>query len=188
MNNSPAKWPPAYQAVKETWTVYWKLYRQTGSVFRSPYLHLAFVLGLFLFPWLGCGYSNTTWSELALGIFPNLMGFTLGGYAILVAFGDRTFMRNLCGPDEDGRASPYMELNAMFVHFILMQGFSILFAYISKATGIVTGPLALIGTTVSLYALLLAFSATLTVMRFAGAYDNFMCNQRKRENQKEDNS
>jgi hypothetical protein len=166
--------PVGYQDVIKTWTTYWNLYKGTGSAFRSPYLHLAILLSFLLFPWLGCGYSQTTWSALALGIFPNLMGFTLGGYAILVAFGDRTFMRKLCGPDKDGRASPYMELNAMFVHFILMQGLAILLAYLSKATGVERGVFALLGSGISIYALLLALSATLTVMRFAESYDDFV--------------
>lgn len=185
MKNWTDRLPPDYLKVKKTWGVYWKLYKETGSMVRSPYFHLAVLLSFFLFPWLGCGYSKTTWADLALGIFPNLMGFTLGGYALLVGFSDKTFMRKICGPEEGKIASPYMELNAMFVHFILMQGLALLFAYLAKATEIVGGPLALLGAGISIYALLLALSATLTVMRFAEAYDKYNCQPEKVEEENE---
>ena len=49
--------PPGYMDTKETWLVYWRLYKETGSIWSSPYLHIAALLSFILYPWLGCGYS-----------------------------------------------------------------------------------------------------------------------------------
>jgi hypothetical protein len=165
------KLPVDYKNTRETWSGYWRLYKTTGSMLASPYFQVSAALSIVLYPWLGCGAPKTTWCDLSLGIFPNLMGFTLGGYAILVSFSDTDFLKKVCGPTKDGKQSPYLKLNALFVHFILMQGLAILSAYIGKAAGLERGIFALFGTWLGLYALLLAFSATLTVLGFAETYD-----------------
>ena len=66
--------------------------------------------------------GSIKWHELAIGIIPNILGFTLGGYAILLAFGNEKFMFLISGEFADKKPSPFLVLNGAFVHFIVIQG------------------------------------------------------------------
>lgn len=50
-------------------------------------------------------------------LFPNLIGFSLGGYAIIVAFGNTDFLKKIA---KSGKPY-YEELNAIFAFSILLQ-------------------------------------------------------------------
>jgi hypothetical protein len=92
-------------------------WRLEGSV-CSPYTRLAAILLVLTshFWW------TQDWWELPISILPNLIGFSLGGYAILLAFGDEKF-RKLLVPERKATPSPgaptlYMTVSAIFLHFI----------------------------------------------------------------------
>ena len=89
----------------------------------------------------------------------------------------RLSLKGFVGQTKQGKASPYLKLNAMFVHFILMQGLAILLAYLGKAMGLEKGIFALLGAGVGLYAIMLAFSATLTGPHFAQSYDIYVAQE-----------
>lgn len=70
---------------------------------------------------------------LSLSILPNIIGFTIGGYAILVSFGDEDFKKKIAGKvDGEGGDSPYMHVNATLVHTIIVQAFALLAAITFK--------------------------------------------------------
>jgi hypothetical protein len=76
------------------------------------------------------------WWELPISILPNLIGFSLGGYAILLAFGDDKF-RKLLVPARKATPSPgaptlYMTVSAIFLHFILTQVAALILSLVAK--------------------------------------------------------
>lgn len=168
---------------------YWKAYGGFKALFSSAYLYFAIVLSILMAPaWL-----NNPWHELVLSIMPSVLGFSLGGYALLIAVGDESFRALISGEDEDGEPSPYMEVNAAFVHFILMQILSLIFGLFANAyyfkleespvlyqyiseLNFPIGAIILIGNfigyTTFIYALLLAVAATLAILRMSSWYDH----------------
>ena len=108
---------------------YWRAYGGITALFKSPYLWLSVVITIFLFP----HWSKPEWWDDVLSIMPNLLGFSLGGYAMWIAIGDDDFRKLISGEDEDGKPSPYMEVNAAFVHFVVLQMLSMIFALFAKA-------------------------------------------------------
>ena len=71
------------------------------------------------------------WPEITLSVVPNLLGFTLGAMAIVLAFPSSRLFSVV---HENGREdSFYIELAARFVHFIFVQVIALLVALIGKA-------------------------------------------------------
>ncbi len=177
---------------------YWSAYGGFRALFTSAYLYVAIILSAAMAPaWL-----NNPWHEIVLSVMPNLLGFSLGGYALLIAVGDESFRALISGEDEDGETSPYMEVNASFVHFILMQLMSLILALFAYAyyfeldkNGVVYKyiieyeiPLMqiaavgnYIGFTFFIYALLTSIAATLSILRVSSWYDKMHTERIKQE-------
>ncbi len=165
---------------------YWKAYGGFAAVFTSAYFWLAIALTVLLFP----RWSETGWWDDIISIMPSVLGFSLGGFAMWVAIGDEKFKSLIAGGDKDGSPSPFMEVNATFAHFILLQLTSLLIAIVAKGYNIILPHghwLSLIwgdnlakatlgfyafGYFVFLYALLTAFAAVLALFRVSSWYDD----------------
>jgi hypothetical protein len=94
---------------------------------------------------------------------------------MLLAFGDRSFLRMLSEPVEPNKASYFVELNASFVHFIILQTITIFLALIGKAyVSSSASPLQLAFAALSymlfLYSLSAALAATMAIFRVATLY------------------
>lgn len=128
-----------YKGIASIFRRYWEAYGGLRSLCRSPYLHLAVVLLALTFkvwvePTCQAGGSCVGWWDQSLSTLPNLLGFTLGGFAIFIGFSDEKFRQQLVDPGSDPTApSDYLQLCATFVHFILVQVFALLFAIVAKA-------------------------------------------------------
>lgn len=164
---------------------YWKAYGGFKALLTSQYFWLSFFITLALFP----HWTQPNWWEDVLSIMPNLLGFSLGGYAMWIAIGDDDFRQLISGEDEDGEPSPYMEMNAAFVHFIILQLLSMILAIFAKAyffplpeghilfefLGGWFKYLCLTGYFISyfvfIYALLSAVAATFALLRVSSWYD-----------------
>lgn len=164
-------WLNPYRDVARSLRFYWKIYGGASTLIRSPYLHVAAVMAAIIMVPIWDGTTETGWFEMCLTVIPNLLGFTLGGYAILLAFGDERFRRTISGPDPDGTPSPFMVVNAAFVHFIVIQAVSLLLALICKAWEWKTGLLAFIGSILFVYAIFTAVAAALAVLNLANWFD-----------------
>ena len=114
-------------AFKDEVRGYWIVYGRSRALFRSPAVIISAMLSIVLVPaWWG-----SAWPDLTISIVPNLLGFTLGSMAIILAFPGNRLFKFL---SEDGREdSFYMEMSAKLVHFILVQVSAIVFALIGKA-------------------------------------------------------
>ena len=111
---------------------YWKSYGGAGAVISSPY----FVFALFVSVACAGLWTGENWWDLPVSVLPNLIGFTLAGYAILLAFGDRRFLQILANAQEagdDGSRSGFMQVSATFMHFLLVQILALLLAIFAKS-------------------------------------------------------
>lgn len=108
---------------------YWNAYGGWRAVRRSRYLHAA----LAITPFCWGSWSEPLWWDTVISVLPNLLGFTLGGFAIFVGFGDERFKASLAAPEDDPtQPTVYRELCATFVHFIFVQVIALLLALVSK--------------------------------------------------------
>lgn len=97
------------------------------AIMSSPYLHAALVL---LLPTYGV-WSKPGWWDIALAVLPNLVSFSLAGYAMLMGLGDEQFKAYL--KDQDGERGPLLALSATFSHFIVIQTAALFLALIAKS-------------------------------------------------------
>lgn len=127
-----------YEDVFDLWKRYWRAYGGAKDFRRSPYVHFALLTTLVLTPsWVSRGWWDTVTSVL-----PNVLGFTLGGYAILISFGDEKFKAILTATESDALEKDHSEnatttaflgVSAAFLHFIVVQIGALLVALIAKA-------------------------------------------------------
>lgn len=171
-----------YKGVCSIFRRYWIAYGGRRALLRSPYLHVALLLlVLTAHAWLEQGW----WGDV-IGVLPNLLGFTLGGFAIFIGFGDERFRALLAAPEDDpGTPTVYVSLCATFVHFILVQVLALIFAVIAKswwfwvdwpqpvriAMPYLNGLAGAVGYGLFLYALTSVVAATMHVLRIASMYE-----------------
>lgn len=105
-------------------TTYWTAYGGHPALLRSPYFHVAVLVGLCCIPWIVTGGD---WAGKALAVVPNLLGFSIGGFAILLALGSDKFQEVLARAG--GAQKPVLvNVSTSFVHFIVVQAITLLFA------------------------------------------------------------
>lgn len=108
---------------------YWSAYGGWKALRSSKYLWTAVVCSAFTAPiWL-----KEPWWDTPLAVLPNLLGFTLGGYALLVSFGDEKFKAFLIEAEVKEKTSAFMTVSAAFIHFILVQASALLVAILARA-------------------------------------------------------
>jgi len=164
-------WKKPYKAVVKIFKRYWEVYGGYRSLFLSPYFHLSIMLFFLTWPFWDAAVAGT-WFDLVIEITPSMLGFTLGGYAILLAFGNEAFQKALSGDSEDG-PSPFIIVNAAFANFLILQIVALIFAVLSKAWGVVSGPIAWIGSLVFLYSLVSALAAVMAVFQLSDWFNKF---------------
>ena len=108
---------------------YFSAYGGWKAIFRSKYFWFSIVFTAILYPYW---HINEWWNDV-LDIIPNLLGFTLGGYAMMLAFGNEKFQKILSKINDGDDYSAFTDLNVAFVHFIVLQTLSILLALMCKA-------------------------------------------------------
>lgn len=170
------------KAASSTWSSFSRAWKTRGGwrdIFGSLYFWLAAVL---LVPtshfWL-----RDRWWELPISILPNVLGFSLGGYAIFLAFGDEKFKAVLARkgrtPEEESNPSLLLKVSSIFLHFIFMQLIALMASIVAKAldfnpafgaTGTAVmkclSPIgAAFGFFLFLYALMLAFASALSIFQ-----------------------
>ncbi|MEQ4674111.1 hypothetical protein ABN063_06060 [Providencia vermicola] len=180
---------------------YWRIYGGIGAIIKSSYFWSAFVMTLILYPSWSC---QGWWNDI-LSLMPNLLGFSLGGFAMWIAIGDEAFKKIITGDEKkkngDIEVSPYMSVNATFVHFILLQLLTILTALITKAysqilvnsafmyyyLGIsykhILLTFSFFAYFIFIYSVFSALAAVLAIFRVSSWYNKFMTLQNEKEKQ-----
>jgi hypothetical protein len=138
------------------------------AVVRSRYLHVAILLTAISWnEWL-----TRPWWETVIQVLPNVLGFSIGAYAILLTVGDDRF-RSLILSDIGSRKAPYVGVSATFAFFVVSQAAALLFAIVRKAldfelfawigVSYVASATSAIGYLLFLYALLLSVAAAIGI-------------------------
>lgn len=159
---------------------YWSIYGGFSALLRSSYFWLGLVTTALLFP----AWSKQGWWSDVLSLLPNLLGFSLGGFAILLAVGDDGFKKLIAGT-ENGESSPYMDACTAFVHFIFLQVIALLIALVAKTySSILPGCLpkvslvtmSAIGYFIFIYSIYCTLAAVFAIFRVADWFDNYITN------------
>jgi len=87
MKQKPNNGSRTYKGVNQLLGRYWVVYGGWPALIWSPYFHLSLVLLVIT----ASQWINPLWWDSVLSIVPNLLGFTLGGFAIFLSFGDDRF-------------------------------------------------------------------------------------------------
>lgn len=168
---------------------YWQIYGGWRSVLRSPYFHISAILLAATYNF----WSHERWWDQTISILPNLLGFTLGGFALLLGFGDEKFRALLADREEGEPSSIYTSLCATFVHFIVVQLLALIFAVVTNALQFqadlpvwlsdVLPALTTVGYGLGyglfIYSLLSLLAATLAIFRAATWYEAHQQRQKK---------
>ena len=168
-----------------TLTQYWSALGGMRKIMRSGYLYTALVITMMSYK----AWTGDDWWETPISVLPNMLGFSLGGYAILISFGEERFRALLASKKKNERTSLYVDVSVRFVHFILVQGMALLVALTAKGTaGAVkaTGAsceeilkaahisIGMIGYTLFLYAVTLAIAAALSVFKLSKWFEEWV--------------
>jgi hypothetical protein len=111
------------------------------------------------------------WYEKAIGILPNLLGFSLGGYAVLLAFGDKKFLDAIRGESLGENTSPYMSVSASLAYFVLVQILALVVAVSYDCFGVCHAAWNFFGCWMFIYSLLLGVAATLRIYFLSRMFD-----------------
>lgn len=143
---------------------YWTIYGGFRAILASPYVHIALAISLLCVPfWDG----DVKAAEIALSAVPNLLGFTVGALAIMLAFSSADFFKTLA---EDGDPqSFFMKITSSLTHFILVQVVALIVGVAAKITGL--KGLDYASLFFLLYAVLVTFSAGIQLFHTAVIYN-----------------
>lgn len=106
-------------------------------------------------------------SDIAISAIPNLLGFTVGAFAIVLAFSSAEIFKTLA--EEGEPESFFMKLTANLVHFILIQVLALVSGIVAKITDYRV--LDILTLLFLLYAILATFSAALQLFQTAIIYN-----------------
>lgn len=112
---------------------YFRSYGGWSAIFRSPLFLVA--LGATA---LGYGnwWSSDKWAGTSQSLIPNLLGFSLGTYAILFSLMTGRLKRALRAVKNDQDVAFLDEINATFFHFILVQVCALLWAFLYQGAAL----------------------------------------------------
>lgn len=106
-------------------------------------------------------------SDLVVSAIPNLLGFTVGALAIVLAFSSAEIFKILA---EDGDPQSYfMKLTSNLVHFIMVQVLALICGIVARITD--SRALDVLSLFFLFYAVLVTFSAALQLFLTAQVYN-----------------
>lgn len=154
----------------KSFKTYWSNYGGISEIIKSPYFKISIIISIIL----SIFGETECWFDLPLNILPNILGFSIGAYAILLALGNSNFWKILSKKENNISKTPFMEINASFVHFIFIQILAILFALIAKLILLKNILFVIIGLFLMIYAILSALASTLVILKLAEWYQEYL--------------
>lgn len=184
-----------YSTLKDIFKEYWKYYGGCKAFISSAFLHFSIIVTLCLYGlWMRDG-----WWDIVIQIIPSILGLSLGGYAIVVSFGNERFIKLISGPSKKSPVSPYKATSSNFLHFIIAQTLSLILAISFQSFYEEYYPQWMLDTIgidllenmkyilwgicflVFIYSLVTAISAAITIFKFSGFLDDFYEIEKKKE-------
>lgn len=153
---------------------YFDSYGGFVEMVKSPYLVLSFILNLFLYK----SWTTSLWISDVKEIIPSILGFSLGAYAIIATFGNETFQK-IIADEEEGNNTLYRKINTAFIHFIMVQTLSLLFAILCPSLlalpyGFLEIIVSFVGNMIFIYSIFLAIASVLTIFRVTKIYQRYI--------------
>lgn len=112
---------------------YFRAYGGWSATFRSPLFLVS--LGVAAVSY-GNWVSSDKWAAVSQSLIPNLLGFSLGTYAILFSLMTGRLKRALRAVKNDQDVTFLDEINATFFHFILVQVSALIWAFLFQGTAL----------------------------------------------------
>jgi hypothetical protein len=161
---------------------YWSLYGGCRAFILSPFLHFSLIISLLCWQVWKLPKPPFIWYDMCASVLPNLLGFTLGGYAIFLAFGDQQFLRKIGGANESSKCkkSPLLGVSATLFHFIVVQVVTLTIAIIASSWEIKSGFLAWLGFTLFIYSIGTALAAGMAIFRLSRWFDLYISAEKKK--------
>ena len=160
-----------YHSFKNNVIEYAELFGDIYNIILSPYFLIACVLGcatVFLLK------ENYKWTEIAFMVLPSLLGFSIGGYAILISFGDEGFRQFLASTYISHQTSLFQIINGVFLHFIVIQVISVIFAALIYTISPASFFINFIGCSFFYYALSFCVAAAFEIKTVGKWYQNYI--------------
>lgn len=112
---------------------YFRAYGGWSAIFSSPLFLVAVCVTML-------GYGNWVgsdkWAAICQSLIPNLLGFSLGTYAILFSLMTGRLKRALRAIKNEQDVTFLDEINATFFHFILIQVSALIWAFLYQGTAL----------------------------------------------------
>lgn len=107
---------------------YWAAYGGPNAIIRSRFLALSIAITLVCYSlWL-----RNDFSDLPISILPDILGFSIGAFAVWLGFGSDDF-KEIIAKIDTKHGNGYDVSNASFLHLILVQTTALLYALIFSA-------------------------------------------------------
>lgn len=171
----------------KSFSLYFSSYGGWGALLKSIYFWASIILAIlscyFNLEASGNGAQKWSWINSAKSIFPSVLGFSLGGYAILISFGDKDFLAVLRMKNEDEKISPYMKINGSFLHFIFLQFLGLFFSSLAEMTHSEYNLVVyFLGSAIFFYAICSIIMTALTILNAASWFDKMARINEDKEN------
>lgn len=151
---------------------YWRVYGGAWALVRSTYFWLAVVITIISQSlWLPTEGKSPAWIDLAVSILPSLLGFALGGMAIMLAFSSGKFLDAI---RQKGKSNSYfMKMMASFFHFALVLSTAMIATFVARLTlpHIVIKTVSAIGYFLSIYSILLVLATVASIWHTARIFN-----------------
>lgn len=156
----------------KSFLIYWNAYGRKNALLASLYFWTSLFLA-FLIIFVDIFKENTwQWQKDVISIIPTVFGFSVGGFAILIGFGNEKFREKMCYKKKDKNFSIYIKVNAAFFHFIFVQ-FSCLFYTILVTSLNIHNifPFNFFGIFIFIYAIFTILAIAFAILRLARWFD-----------------
>lgn len=119
-----------YKTLFKVLSRYLRDYGGLNSIVQSPFTGAALLALIFTFDRV----NDKSWPILAQSLLPNLLGFSLGTYALLFSLMSGRIKLALSKLRNERGVSFLKEVNATFFHFIFVQISAILLSFLYQST------------------------------------------------------
>lgn len=165
-----------YSFIKKDFNDYIKYFGKLSDIIITPYFHVAVIISFLV---IFFGQDAKIWTETALNTLPDILGFSIGGYAIIITFGDEKFRKFLVDTEIDNQKSLLLVVNGTFIHFILCQTIAIILAYICSSFDIENYTINFIFSIPFSYSILFCIAIAFEIKTISSWYRKFLKNKDK---------